>query len=963
MNPTTGDASQPLSLQPAPPSQSSPPRATARLQLHADFTLIDARRQVPYYAELGISHLYVSPIFPACPGSQHRYDVLDFTLVSPVLGGEAALRELTETLRAHGMGLIIDIVPNHMAASYVHNPWWRDVLAHGRKSRYADFFDIDWQVPDPALCGKLLLPILGQPYGEALKAGELTLAFEPESCNFELCYFDSRLPLALPSYGDILRADPGHRFDTIATRCKAGDDSDAAAQAVQDALRTLLRDEEGAASLVQAHDPRTADGLVRLHSLLQRQHYRLAWWRTAADEINWRRFFEISELVGLRVERPEVFEATHALVFRLYREGLIDGVRADHVDGLVDPAAYCRTLRSRLTALTAQRPEGLRTSQLHSSPYFVVEKILAKDEALRTSWAVDGTTGYDFMNEVSAVLHDGAGAPSLDATWSIVSAEPADFAHYELAARRQILSENLCSERDTVVRYLHELARLDMSTQDLTRTMIQRALEALLHYFPVYRTYFRRGAAEAADNAILQAAVDAAQHTLRAADHPILMRLQAWLGSEQQSDPIAENLRQRALARFQQLTSPLAAKSVEDTAFYRYGRLLSRNEVGSKPDEFALSPQAFHERIAARSRDFPRAMLATATHDHKRGPDARARLAVLSELASQWREVILDWIEQAQRLGPHPDTIDQSMLYQTLIGAWPLDLPAPATREQRGSPALHTLIERVEAWQLKSLREAKRRSNWIAPDLAYEKACSDFLHALERDFARPDSLLASVGRFAHRLATAGALNSLTQTALHLSTPGVPDIYQGSESWDFSLVDPDNRRPVDFEKLLADLRDAPSWPEVLLNWQDGRIKQKLVHALLALRRAHPALFALGSYTPLACEGPAHAHVIGHARQYQAQTLMVIASRLSMSTPGTDVTQGARPVPLIAPALWQDTALIVPIVPPVIAPTRPALESAGDWINVLTGEPVAQRAGRIYVSDVLATLPVAVLMRAR
>jgi len=869
MNPIADDGSQPL-----PPMQPLPPRATARLQLHADFTLIDARRQVPYYAELGISHLYLSPIFPACPGSQHRYDVLDFTLVSPVLGGEAALRELTETLRAHGMGLIIDIVPNHMAASYVHNTWWRDVLAHGRKSRYADFFDIDWQVPDPALCGKLLLPILGQPYGEALKAGELTLAFEPESCNFELCYFDARLPLALPTYADILRADPGHRFDTLATRCKTGDDSEAVTQAVHEALRTLLRDADSAASLVQAHDPRTADGLVRLHSLLQRQHYRLAWWRTAADEINWRRFFEISELVGLGVERPEVFEATHALVFRLYREGLIDGVRADHVDGLVDPASYCRTLRSRLTALTAQRPEGLRDMQ----PYFVVEKILAKDEALRTSWAVDGTTGYDFMNEVSAVLHDAAGAASLDSTWRIVSAEPADFAAYELAARRQILSENLCSERDTVVRYLHELARLDMSTQDLTRTMIQRALEALLHYFPVYRTYFRRGAAEAADNAILQAAVDAARQTLRVADHPILMRLQAWLGREQQSDPIAEKLRQRALARFQQLTSPLAAKSVEDTTFYRYGRLLSRNEVGSKPDEFALSPQAFHERIAARTRDFPRAMLTTATHDHKRGPDARARLAVLSELAGEWREVVVNWIEQAQRLGPHPDAIDQSMLYQTLMGAWPLDLPAAASERERVAPAaLHAFIERVEAWQLKSLREAKRRSNWIAPDLAYEKACSDFLHALERDFARPDSLLASVGRYAHRVATAGALNSLTQTALHLSTPGVPDIYQGSESWDFSMVDPDNRRPVAFEKLMADLRDAPSWPEVLLSWQDGRIKQKLVHALLTLRRAHPALFALGSYTPLACEGPLHAHVIGHARQYQAETLVVIASR--------------------------------------------------------------------------------------
>ncbi len=936
--------SQPL--RPVPPTV---PRATARLQLHAEFTLDDAAQRVPYYAALGVSHFYLSPIFAACPGSRHGYDVTDFNSVNPALGGEAALRRLVERLRAQGMGLILDIVPNHMAASCLYNAWWRDVLQHGAQSRLATFFDIDWQVPDPALRGKLLLPILGLSYGEALEGGELALDTSDPQAGFQIRYFDTLLPLAPATCADILRADPHARFEHLAAQWSATLDGNRSQNLLAELQSRLPREQAGAAvaDLLHAYDARTPAGRMRLHQLLQKQHYRLAWWRTAADEINWRRFFEINELVGLRAEQPEVFEATHTLVLRLYREGLIDGVRVDHVDGLTDPAAYCLNLRRRLSALNPQRPTGLNLT----SVYLVVEKILAQHESLRSHWGVDGTTGYEFMNDVSAVLHADQGAPGLSATWHKVAGSTADFAAYEREARRQILAENLCSERDTVVRYLHHLARLQLNTRDLSLTMIQRALEAILLCFPVYRTYFP-GKATAPDAAVLQTAVSAARDTLCGADHPLLAQLHAWLGNTRLTDPNAEVWRLRALARFQQLSSPLAAKAVEDTAFYRYGRLLSRNEVGSKPDDFALQPQTFHRRIAMRARLFPRAMLATATHDHKRGPDARARLAVLSEIAPAWDRAVQEWLALASRLGPGPDAIDQLMLYQTLVGSWPLDFPVPPEATDLG--ALHAFMRRVEAWQLKSLREAKRRSNWIAPVLAYEKNCAEFLARLEQDFTDGEGLLASIGRFAETIAAAGALNGLTQTALHLSAPGVPDLYQGSESWDFSLVDPDNRRPVDFERLEHQLQRPPSWPEALSNWRDGRIKQKLVHAMLQLRKHYPALFTGGNYTPLRSEGARQSHLIGLTRQHQDTMLLVVASRLSLSHEVLTVAHGSRPLPLMPAAAWHDSAMRVPL--------NASQEGASSsWLNVLTSQTVEARGGRIYARDVLEGLPVAILLK--
>ena len=945
-------------------------RATARLQLHANFTLADAARQVDYYAALGISHLYLSPIFTALPDSMHGYDVTDFATVHPALGGEDALRELVTQLRAKQMGLVIDIVPNHMAASVNHNHWWRDVLAQGRLSPYAGYFDIDWEVPDPTLRHKLLLPILGQPYGAALDAAEISLHFDAEHGLFELHYFDTHLPVAMHSYPSILREDPGHRFEAMASQFSQ--------VAQYETARRLLTGNKFSALLLDAFDSRTPSGRSRLHDLLQQQHYRLAWWRTAADEINWRRFFEISDLVALRIEQDEVFEATHELVFRLYGEGLIDGVRVDHVDGLTDPAAYCRRLKSRLQALAGERAPHAPALP----PYVVIEKILAEHESLCEDWEVDGTTGYEFMNDVSAVLHNPAGEAALSAQWHVISGSDAPFADYERAARLQILGENFCSERDSVVRYLHQLARLSPVTQDFTHTMIGRALDALLLHFPVYRSYFGPAGMPEADRALLHATLVTARQTLRVADLPVLAQLEEWLAGVPQADPIAEALRLRAIARFQQLSSPLAAKSVEDTAFYRYGRLISRNEVGSKPDQFALDATAFHARIAQRAHAFPHGMLATATHDHKRGADTRMRLAVLSEIPDAWREALQTWqagmapaqdgavtvtdiagassaasdegtLRNTAAQRPQLDAIDQSMLFQTLVGAWPLNLPAVPGEADRTT--LFDLIKRVSAWQTKTLREAKRHSSWIIPNENYEAAGAAMLEELVQKFGLSNSTLTEIGRFVHRIAATGALNSLAQTTLHLTTPGVPDIYQGSENWDFSLVDPDNRRAVDYTALSEALYADPSWQDVLNHWHDGRVKQKLVRTLLECRRAHPALFAMGDYHPLFASGTQAPRTLAFARQYNDTTLIVVVSRFAAPLLGAlDVASiDAEPlnavIPRIPPALWQDTELLLP-----------ATFNPSTWRDVLTGASHGSNTGALKLSDLLHSLPVAVLL---
>jgi (1->4)-alpha-D-glucan 1-alpha-D-glucosylmutase len=824
-----------------------------RLQLHAGFAFADAARLVPYLADLGVSHLYSSPILTARAGSMHGYDVVDPTRVNPELGGEAGLRQLVAALRAAGLGLIVDIVPNHMAVGGSDNEWWLDVLRHGPASRYAGFFDIDWNPADPSLRNKLLAPFLGQAYGEALRAGELRLAEDAGGAPI-ICYFDNAYPVAPSDHPEI--AALGHA----------------------------------------AYDPATEDGRARLHRLLERQHYRLAWWGTAGDEINWRRFFDINGLAGLRIERPEVFEATHATLFRLFAEGWIDGMRVDHVDGLTDPPGYCRRLRARLEALTAERPPSAPAAP----PYIVVEKILGAGEAIPTDWGVDGTSGYDFMDQVSAVQHDKEAEQSLAFFWSAVSGRPADFATEEALARRQILERAFDAQLESTASSLHRLARLDPLTRDTTQPAIRRALVALLAHFPVYRTYNAGAARSPGDQAAFARALAAAKADAPISLHPVLDHIDRWLGGEDPVRPGAA-VRQASTRRFQQLSAPVAAKAVEDTAFYRYGRLLSRNDVGFEARRLGAEPAEFHAANAARAEKFPDALLATATHDHKRGEDVRARLAVLSEIPDAWQTAVERWMKAnaAHRrpagTSPGPSPGDEAQLYQMIVGAWPMTLSAD---DGEGCKAF---AERLAGWQQKAIREAKLKGDWTGPDEAYEAAARDFLFSL---LAPRNAFASEAAQFVRRIAPAGAVNGLAQTLLKLTAPGVPDFFQGTEFWDFSLVDPDNRRPVDFAARIDALRGAASPAALAATWRDGRVKQAVIARTLALRHATPELFARGEYRKLDATGPLARHVLAFMRVRGDDVSLTVVPRLPHGL------LDDRDAIAIPPDAWRNTALSCP-----------------------------------------------------
>jgi len=927
---------------PRPGPGAVPLRATARLQFHKGFTLDDAVPLVPYLARLGISHLYASPILKARSGSTHGYDIVDHGQINPELGGEPALCRLVAALHAAGMGLILDIVPNHMGVGGADNAWWLDVLEWGRQSPYAAFFDIDWEPPDRSLQNRLLAPFLGAPYGEVLASGDLKLRFEPETGKLAAWYFEHRFPIAPQHYHHVLVAsgDPALEplalaFGRIGLRRRDRPEARAEAARAWEALAEFASRPEGAASLeaaLAAFDPLTETGRDALHRLLDRQHYRLAWWRAAADEINWRRFFDIISLAGLRQEVPEVFDATHDFILRLYAEGMIDGFRVDHVDGMADPRGYCRKLHRRMQAVRPGR-----------KPLIWVEKILAPFEALRTDWMVDGTTGYDFMDEAGGVLHDPAGEGPLTALWTEGTHRPALFEAEARQARRQILRDNLTSELNATAAALKRVADRDLVTRDFTLTALRRALTEVLVHFPVYRLYITPGGRPAEDKRILDWALAGARRTVRATELPLLDRLDAWLGGEAPRS-LPTNLRRERLAaavRFQQLSAPTAAKSVEDTAFYRYGRLLSRNEVGSDPGRFAVTPAGFHAAARARARHFPRALLATATHDHKRGEDVRARLAVLSEIPEEWAAAVGRWtrlnasLRKGLEHGPAPGMSAQLMLYQMLVGAWPLGLD-PADEE-----GVRAFLERVAAWQEKALREAKRRTDWAVPNLEYEAACRDFLFAMMAG-DRPSHLSTEIAGFAARIAPAGAVNGLAQLVLRCAAPGVPDLYQGTEFWDLSLVDPDNRRPVDWAAREGALEQAAEPAELLAHWQDGRVKQAVLARLLALRAAHSALFAEGDYQPLAAEGPRAAHVLAFARLHRGRAVLAVASRLSARL------LGASPQPLIPYEEWRGTELALPRV-----------AEARTWREALTGTVFAGPGDRLPVGDILARLPVALL----
>jgi (1->4)-alpha-D-glucan 1-alpha-D-glucosylmutase len=886
-------------------------RATVRLQLHKDFDFYAARTQVPYFARLGISHLYLSPIHTPRAGSTHGYDVVDYNAVSPELGGEDGLRALVAELRRHNMGLIVDLVPNHMAIGGHDNRAWLDLLEWGMQSHYANFFDVDWDVPDPALRHRVHAPFLGKPYGDALADGDLTLHFNPEDSRFLVRYYQHHFPINPRNYAEIL----GHSGSLLAPHAanfRAATAHKGRRESNVEHTRQQLREAIGANQAILAHiekrlrdyHPHSPRGRTLLHRLLERQNFRLAWWRTAADEVNWRRFFDILDLAGIRVQELSVFAIVHATTFHLYSEGLIDGVRIDHIDGQADPRSYCRRLRRALGKLNHRRPPDAPPGK----PVIYVEKILAPAERLSKEWQVDGDTGYAFMNEIAALLHHPAGEEPLGRAWTTLTGQPHDFELEEKAARRRTLETILTADFNACALALRQIARGDIHTRDWTLPAIRRVLTEILVEFPVYRTYMDARGRSAEDQALMSATLAAARKNCLPHDRELVDYLDRWLGGEA---PLtlktfrARRARLRAIARFQQLSSPLAAKAVEDTAFYRYGHLLSRNEVGSTPSQFFLSPKDFHAACRSRYRRYPNCLLATATHDHKRGEDVRARLAVISELPEHWLMHVANWRQSTRHLkidiegNEAPDAADEYMLYQMLVGAWPLDM------DITNRVMLAEFAERIGQWQRKALREAKRNSNWIEPNVDYETRAQQFLDALFHPETGRD-FLPALNAFVNSIAAAGAINSLTQVLVKLSAPGVPDIYQGCELWDFSFVDPDNRRPVDYtlrRRFLDDLQQIQTRYALVPNWRDGHLKQYLIATILNTRAKIPAVFANGSYSPLQVVGALENHVFCFAREFQGQT--VIAAGLRFAAELCD-----KDSPRIATEHWQDTRIQLP-----------------------------------------------------
>lgn len=840
------------------------PRATLRLQFHSGFTFADAARYVGFYAALGVSHIYASPLTTARAGSTHGYDVVDPTQINPELGGEEGLRAFAALLREAGLGLILDIVPNHMAADPA-NAWWRDVLQHGRASRFASWFDIDWDAPWAD--GKLLLPILGMSLDDAIAAGALEVERDGEG-------------------RPVLRCG-GQRYP-------------------------LTTDD--------------ADNPPGLRTLLARQHYRPVFWRVAGDRLNWRRFFDINELVCLRMEEPAAFEAVHALPLRLFAEGIVDGLRIDHVDGLTDPAGYCRSLRARLQSVAAahDRPNA----------WLVIEKILLKDETLPDDWSVDGTTGYDFMNDVSALQHDGGQAAGLGEAWAMLSGRPADFEVEERRARREIVARSFSAQLEACA-----LAFETLLGDTIPRPTLRRLLTEVLVHFPVYRTYAAHGALTAADAALLTRVGEAAHRSCLATDRWAVAPLIASLCTPP-TVPDDVRLWDRAMARLQQLSAPIAAKAVEDTGFYRFGRLLSRNDVGFDTTVLGIEPADFHARAAARQATFPQAMLATATHDHKRGEDLRARLATLSECVPEWTSLLARWLASCDalrtqvggRLAPSPGDI--AMLLQMVVGGWPLDLD-PGDVAGRVAFA-----ERLAHWQEKALREAKLDSDWADINVAYEAAARTFTRRLVAEAALPE-MLGEIVDFIRRIAPAGAINGLAQGLLKFTVPGVPDLYQGCDLWDFSFVDPDNRRPVDFE-LRARSSRQDDLAALAASWRDGRIKQYLIRRVLALRRQVPELFAAGDYTPLYIEGEGARSAIAFLRRTERHWMLVVAPRLMLGKLSPDGGLG------LASGAWKGLTAELGAVPPGLP--------LYDWLG---GGVVELLHRRIDLDLLCGTLPLALV----
>jgi (1->4)-alpha-D-glucan 1-alpha-D-glucosylmutase len=879
--------------------------ATYRLQLRPDFGFDEAAAIADYLADLGVSHLYTSPYLQAAQGSTHGYDVIDPTRVNEELGGKEGHARLCRRLGEAGLGQVLDIVPNHMAITERGNVWWWDVLENGPSSRFAAYFDVDWDPPQARLRNTVLLPILGDHYGRVLEAGELTLV--RRAGKFEIHYHEHRMPVA-PSSLDTLLAEAAGRCGSpdLAFIADALGSLPLATATDRESIARRHRDKEVLAGQLgflceQRPDVASAvDAVVaainadadRLDDLLQRQNYRPAFWRTAGRELDYRRFFDVHTLVGLRMEDERVFADTHELILRWLADGAVDGVRVDHPDGLRDPKEYFERLRRAA-------PEA----------WIVAEKILEPGEALPEDWPIDGTTGYDFMNRAGGLFVDPPGQEPLTDLVREVTGESADWAGLVREKKLLVLTELLASDVNRLAEVFLLVCERHRRHRDYTRFELRQALAEVAACFPVYRTYARAETGEVSpeDRRHVDTAIAAAKAHRPDLDPELLDFFRGILVLEVRGEPESE-----LVMRFQQLTSPAMAKGVEDTAFYNFHRLTSLNEVGGSPGDFGVSPERFHQECRDAQRRWPRAMLSTSTHDTKRSEDVRLRISLLSEVPEAWAETVRRWFERNARhrggLGDRGmDRNAEYLLYQTLVGAWPLS------------------AERACIYMEKAVREAKAHTSWTRQEPEYEQAVRDFVAALLAD----PEFIAELEAFLAPLIDPARIHSLAQTLLKLTAPGIPDFYQGTELWDLSLVDPDNRRPVDYDlrrRLLSELKADLTPEEILRRMDDGLPKLWVTHQGLQLRRRLPQAFGPdGAYEPLRIEGGRSSHAVGFVRGGE---VVVVVPRLVVRLGGD----------------WKDTAVDLP---------------PGRWRNELTGEEV--EGGSQPVADLLARFPVALLAR--
>jgi (1->4)-alpha-D-glucan 1-alpha-D-glucosylmutase len=974
------------------------PSATYRLQVNREVPLPRVTASLDYLDALGVSDVYLSPLLAAVPGSSHGYDVIDHGRLNPDLGTEADLVELGERLRARGMGLLSDVVPNHMCIAGTHNRWWLDVLENGPSSAYARFFDIDWAPPKPDLAAKVLLPVLGDQYGRVLEAGQIQVAYDDGA--FVVHASGATLPLAPRSWPLILepvltalraaprideldelesilwalsRLPPRTEVEPVKVRERRREK-----KVVRRRLAALLRSSAPVRAAVDralvdlngvANDPRSFDGL---DALLAEQAYRLSFWRVAADEINYRRFFDINDLAAIRVEDPAVFASVHGLLMRFVGAGVITGLRVDHIDGLWSPARYLHDLQRACRASVARAgvsSPGVSSpgvsapgvSVLPPSPvaggsappgdtYVVVEKILEPGEDLRPIWPIQGTTGYDFLNTLGGVFVDLKSARRLAQVYTDFTGVVSTFPDIAYESKKLILDVSLSSELTVLARRLDRISEQHRYSLDFTLRGLQDALAEVVACFPVYRTYVEASDEPAVvhedDRAHIEVAVREAKRRNPAVSESIydFVRDVLLLRDPEGIEPLDRAERREFVRRFQQLTGPAVAKGLEDTAFYRYYPLASLNEVGGSPARFGVSVAAFHALNQARMERTPHALSATSTHDTKRSEDVRARISVLSEDPEGWARAIGRWSEANARHKTEafdalvPDANEEYLLYQTLVGTWPLE---PLDDEGR-----RRYVERMQRYMDKALKEAKLHTSWVRPNDDYDRAVRAFVEAILTP--SPDNrFLSDFMDFQTKIARPGLYGALSQALLKIASPGVPDFYQGSELFQLTLVDPDNRDPVDLghaARLLTELRrDAERGMTALCkalvtNLEDGRAKLHVTSRALRFRRARRALFDEGAYTPLDARGEREGHVVAFARTRGDERAVVVAARFFVALGASE----RAPVG----ASWSGTHVRV--------------EGRGRYRDVLTGETHEVREDGVLPLDaVLGHLPVALL----